>query len=389
MEDTFTDCPLYEQTLWVGDSRNEAVYAYPVFGATDIARRCIRLAGQSLERFPMVSSQVPSAWDCILPAWSFLWGIMIWDYYFYSEDTDFLKESHAWAMQNLRGAATMLDENGLFKAALWNMFDWSGIDDQHEIVLHNSMLMVGAINAAIKCARILDLPQDIHWLQDVRCRLIEAINACWNESEKVFPDSIHKNGQKSKTISIHTSFLSLLYDILPEDRQEAALNNLLSPPEGMVQIGAPFAMQYFYETLVKHGFPEKIIESIYDAYLPMLQAGATTVWEMFPSSTFETSDFPTRSHCHAWSSSPLYFFNRILLGIEQMEPGGRFFEISPRLCGLTWARGTMATARGILAVEWSVHENELRVSVSAPADVQVRFVTNESIVNLTPNFIRY
>ena len=33
MEDTFTDCPLYEQTLWVGDARNEALYAYqPVRG---------------------------------------------------------------------------------------------------------------------------------------------------------------------------------------------------------------------------------------------------------------------------------------------------------------------------------------------------------------------
>ena len=54
MEDTFTDCPLYEQTLWVGDARNEGLFAMSVFGAYDLVRRCIRLAGQSLERFPLV-----------------------------------------------------------------------------------------------------------------------------------------------------------------------------------------------------------------------------------------------------------------------------------------------------------------------------------------------
>ena len=28
MEDTYTDCPLYEQTAWVGDLRNEALVGY-------------------------------------------------------------------------------------------------------------------------------------------------------------------------------------------------------------------------------------------------------------------------------------------------------------------------------------------------------------------------
>ncbi len=45
--------------------------------------------------------------------------------------------------------------SGLFSGPFWNMFDWSGIDDQHETVLHNSMLMVGAIDAAQKMAGVL------------------------------------------------------------------------------------------------------------------------------------------------------------------------------------------------------------------------------------------
>ena len=33
MEDTFSDCPLYEQTHWVGDAANESLLAYPVLAA--------------------------------------------------------------------------------------------------------------------------------------------------------------------------------------------------------------------------------------------------------------------------------------------------------------------------------------------------------------------
>ncbi|MGA1531157.1 MAG: alpha-L-rhamnosidase, partial [Kiritimatiellia bacterium] len=41
MEDTFTDCPTYEQVTWIGDARNEALYNYQVFGCRDIVRRTL------------------------------------------------------------------------------------------------------------------------------------------------------------------------------------------------------------------------------------------------------------------------------------------------------------------------------------------------------------
>ncbi len=115
MEDTFTDCPLYEQTLWVGDARNEAAFAYPVFGSADIGARCIRLAGQSLERYPIAGCQVPSAWEVLLPAWSFLWGISVWDYYFYTGDEAFLRSVWPWVLANLRGRRETVPLAGLIQ----------------------------------------------------------------------------------------------------------------------------------------------------------------------------------------------------------------------------------------------------------------------------------
>ena len=382
MEDTFTDCPLYEQTLWVGDARNESLYAYSTYDAQDIAQRCIRLAGQSLERYPLTGAQLPSSWDCLLPAWSFLWGISVWDYYFYTGDQNFLRDIWPVVISNLEGAEGLLDKHGLFSGPFWNMFDWSGIDDRHHTVLHNSLLLVGALDAAQKCAEVLGEEAPLAWLTDFRERLTDSINALWDDAKQAYPDSIHADGALSPSTSQHTSFLALLYDVIPADLTGAALANLLDPPAGMLRVGSPFAIQYFFEALEKAGQSDAILRAIYAAYLPMLEAGATTVWEVFPASEDRPRDFPTRSHCHAWSAAPLHFLSRIVLGVQPLTPGGEAYQVSPRLNGLAWAHGTVATARGPLSVAWKVEGDQLSVSVNAPEGVRVAVEPNDSMQGL-------
>lgn len=385
MEDTYTDCPLYEQTLWVGDARNESLFGYWTFDARDIGRRCIELAAQSLERYPIVGCQVPSSWDVLLPAWSFLWGISVWDYYEYTGDAAALR--HFWrpVLRNLRGAEKHLDENGLFSGRYWNLFDWSGSDQNQRAVLHNSMLMVGAIDAALQCGGVLGDKKNIAWLRALRGRLVKSLRGLWDSRRKAWPDSIHDDGTRSPTVSQHTSFLALLYDIVTPATRSAALKNVLDPPKGMVRVGSPFAMMYYYEALEKVGESDAILRSIYDSYLPMLEVGATTVWETFPQggiANLAPGEFPTRSHCHAWSAAPLYFLPRVVLGVRPTRPGGAAYDVSPRLSGLEWAKGTVATARGALTVSWRRDGDVLRWRADAPAGTRVRFVKNDSMRGL-------
>ncbi len=383
MEDTFTDCPLYEQTLWVGDARNEALYAYDTFAAADLARRCLRLTAQSLERYPIAGCQVPSSWDVLLPAWSFLWGIAVWDYYFYSGDRDFAAEMWPAVLRNLEGAAGLLDERGLFSGPFWNMFDWTGIDDRHDTVLHNSLLLVGAIDAALRLADLLADAPHAAWLADFRARLSASLNRQWDPARRAFPDSIHADGRPSPSTSLHTSFLALLYDVLPPAAANAALGNLLDPPAGSVPVGSPFAFQYLFEALEKAGQAPLILEAIYDNYLPMLADGATTVWEVFPSSPDHPQGFPSRSHCHAWSSAPLHFLPRLLLGARPLEPGRTRVEISPFLAGLSWAKGQIATPHGPVHVEWRLDGQTLHLQARGPREVSLVFAGNPSLQGLT------
>ena len=160
------------------------------------------------------------------------------------------------------------------------------------------------------------------------------------------------------------------------------MDNILKPSNEIVKVGSPFAMLYMYETLEKYGLQDEILKSIYESYLPMLEAGATTVWESFASGTLAHGQFPTRSHCHAWSSSPLYFFSRIILGIKQTSAGCESFEISPCITGLDWAKGSFATPHGPVEVNWSRNRDEFNIRVSAPSNVEVLFKENDTISGL-------
>ncbi|WP_337176003.1 alpha-L-rhamnosidase N-terminal domain-containing protein [Paludisphaera sp.] len=377
MEDTFTDCPLYEQTHWVGDARNESLLAFQVFGAADLARRCIRISAESLGRYPIVGSQTPSSWDALIPAWSFLWGLSIWDYYWYTGDLEALREFHPAAIRNLEGAEKFINADGLMSAPFWNFFDWSGIDQNRRTVVHNSLFFIGAIDAALKSAEALGDHSRDDWLKATRARLVKGVNALWDQRKGAYPDSVHDDGKVSDSTSQHTSFLAILFDAIDPANREAAARNVLTPPEGMVHVGSPFAALYHYGAMEALGRDDAIIAEIYKNYLPMLEAGATTVWESFASGTTGGGGFPTRSHAHAWSSAPNLYLPRIILGIRPTAAGSSAFEINPRPSGLTWARGAVVTPKGKVSVSWKVDEDgTLAIEATAPEGVALTFARN-------------
>ena len=285
-------------------------------------------------------------------------------------------------MRNLRGAEAHLDERGLFSGPYWNMFDWSPIDDRHYTVLHNSLLLIGALDAAQACGKVLKKTKELAWLKAFRRSLVRAINALWDGGKRAYPDSVHNDGKISRSISQHTSFLGVLYDVVTSRNRRHAVRNMLHPPKGMVEVGSPFAIQYLFEALEKAGRPEVIIASMRERYVPMLETGATTVWETFPESDTNPTGWPTRSHCHAWSASPLYFLPRILLGIRQTAPGGKAFDVSPRPCGLTHAEGRITTAKGPLSVAWRIEGKTLHLRVDAPPSARIRVTQNPALKGL-------
>lgn len=383
MEDTFTDCPLYEQTLWMGDARNEALFGYTAFGSGDLGRRCARLAGYSLEKYPLIQSQVPSTWEIIIPSFDFLWDIMVWEYYAYSGDKAFLEWCYPKILQNLGWAEQHQDARGLFSVPFWNFLDWSGIDDNHPTVTHNNMLAVGAIQAARRVANVLGETGEGAWFDQYESHLKGSINALWDEKRGAYPDSVHENGTVSPRFSVHNAMFALLYGVAPEERRQTLLETIVHQPDWMTRIGSPFVTTFLFEALESAGHQDDIVGAIRTYYQPMVDSGATTVWESFPSGTTGSNGFPTRSHCHGWASSPVHFLNRVVLGILPDAPGGASYRISPHLSGLEWAHGASGSVHGPVEVSWRKEGATLRIETAVPEGSKVSFERNPSMDGLT------
>lgn len=373
MDDVYIDS-LYEQTLWVGDLQTEQLYGLWTFGARDISLRSLRLAAQSLDRLPMIGAQVPSSWQMLLSAWSFLWGIAVWDFYEYTGDRAALAELWPAVRKNLVAAETHLNPRGLFEASFWNLFDWAPIEQGHRCVLHNSMFMVGAIDAAIRCAAVLGHADDERILRQLRIRVVRGIESTFNADRGAYPDAIDDSG-KSVGFSQHAQFLAILFDVAPHDRVLMLTKLLREPPKEIVLPGSPFALHFLYGTLEKLGLSEALVDSIRRDYEPILAANATTVWETLPRSGDAPAGWPTRSHCHGWSASPIYYLPRNVLGIRPTGVGGSAFDVRPSLGDLEWAEGSVATPHGPLHVRVERRDGRAHVTVRPPSDA-VRVVVH-------------
>lgn len=369
MEDTFTDCPTYEQVFWLGDACNEALFACQTFGAYDLAEHCARLAAHSLGELPLIASQCPSGWDVIIPAFSFLWAISVWDAYWQTGDLAFLRELYPALKANLDTAALHCMVQGLFRAPAWNFLDWTPIDQDRQTVLHNSMLLAAALDAGMKAAQALGHADDAREFSNRRTDLAAAIQRLWDPAKSAWCDAVHDDGSLSEGTSQHTSFLALLHGLVKEPQRAAAIGNCLAPPEGMTRVGSPNAMFFLLEALRKEGEGVAALTMLREFWGRMLDAGADTFWEMINP---PGSDFPTRSHCHGWASAPVYLLPQLLFGIEVTEPGWRRVILRPASCGLAHARAQICTPHGLLSVAWEkAPDGTLDVRFAAPAAVSV------------------
>jgi alpha-L-rhamnosidase len=388
IDDVFVDCPLYEQTLWVGDARNLQAYALTAYGARDVSRRCLRLAADSLRRLPMVGSQVPSGWDTIIPVWSFLWGIGVWEYYDYSGEHDALEEFWPAVMKNLRGAAAQLNRDMLFDAPWWNLFEWADLDCDHRVVIYNTLFFIGAVDAAIKCGRVLEAHDDLPWLETLARRLRAGAARRFDSERGLFPDAVQADGQSVWTrTGVHAQFLATLFDVATGDRARHLLARLEHNAGELVEMASPFAFQFWAEAFEKAGREDLVIRGLRERFAPMVEIG-DTLWEALPGSKTSPLGYPTRSHCHGWSCCPMDFFPRILLGLRQTTPGGRSFACSPQPHGLTWAKGGRMTPFGPVKVEWRIEDGTCLVTIQAPPEVEVTLEPNQALQPLNLILVR-
>ena len=368
MEDTFVDCPAYEQTFWVGDSRNEALTTYAAFGDTRLVKHCMRLAAQSLWRSPLPECAVPAGYGGIIPDWSMFWVLACEEYIRHTGDLQFAKSIRPPVLQTCRFLISCITPIGLMRYAAWNMLDWAPMDSPSGgINTHENALMVETLRRG---AEIMDAAGENEGseLRSAADKLVKAMNEyLWDEGKQAYIDSFHIDGERSTVFSQQTQTMVYLCNIVPSERIASIERYISDVPEGWVPIGSPWMMEFSFEALAKCGSQQAILDWMRKYWGQMLEMDATTCWETFPV-VVNGRWKPTRSWCHAWSTAPTYFLSTYQLGARVMGPGK--VQIAPEPCDLTWAWGRVPTVKGTVSVSWKIKDGKFNMSVILPSDVE-------------------
>lgn len=379
MEDTYVDCPGFEQALWIGDTRNTALLSYVLFGAYGVARNSLLVAAHSLQRSKLPESHGPSGVPLVLTAWSLLWMIATREYVMNSGDTSIVEELRPWLYETAAGIHQTLNRDGLVEISAWNMLDWAPMDTPyHGIVTHQNMLAVWALR---EVATLLeenagtqngDVDQNkVEGMLADADRISTAVNAhLWDTHRLAYRDAIHADGTPSTVYSVQTHVIALLAGVVPEDRLERVTSLVDSPEEGMVVIGSPFMSFFHYRLLVDRGAYQSVLDEIREKWGEMIDEGSTTCWETFRG--FYTERL-TRSYCHAWSAAPAWYLPEVVLGITRTGAAWDRVQVSPHPPdGMGWARGSVVTPQGLVEVVWNRDsDGSLRVQTTLPPGVSL------------------
>jgi hypothetical protein len=371
-EDTYTDCPTYEQTHWVGDARNEALIDWMINGDWRLWFRCLEQTGQSLERSPITEGQVPSSWQSILPAWSFLWMRSCREFVLFTGERERGRELLAFIERNVAGIRGKLNAEGLFDIRAWNMFDWAEMDTPNfGVVTHQNCMAVHALNDTAEMAEWLgraDLAAD--W-RALAADLSAAINRhLWNEERQAYTDCL-RGREQSPVFSQQTQTAAVMSGVATGERAARCLSILHDPPEGFVRAGSPFFEFFLLEAYQSEGRERQFLDTIRRDWGFMVDMGANTFWEMWSM----RGERLTRSHCHGWSAAPTFFLSSYVVGVRPGGPGFEPIVVEPHPADLKWLRATVPTPRGDVRVHWENDAGkpfDLHVWAPEGVEVQVR-----------------
>jgi alpha-L-rhamnosidase len=364
--ETYMDCPYYEQLMYVGDSRLEALTTYAIMRDDCLPRKSVWMFDASRQAGGFTQSRYPSQPPQVIPPFSLWWIGMVYDYARWRDDAAFVRARLPGVRAVLDAFLSYRNDRGLLTAPPgWNFLDWvpawrgGNPPDVYRggNASHNWQLVIALAQAAEMEA----------WLEEPELaardhRLIREIvpqidRAFWDEKRGLYAeDAPHK------CFAEHAQCLALLSGQLDADRQARVGRGLLRESD-LVRTTIYFT-HYLFEAYRTIDRPEALFQRL-KLWFDLLPQGFTT--------TPETPE-PSRSDCHAWGAHPLYHYHATLAGIRPAAFGFQQVEIRPQLGALQQLRSRLPHPRGWIEMDLKHTGRGWRAKVSLPRGVTGRFV---------------
>jgi len=377
--ETFFDCPYYEQLQYVGDTRIQCLVSTYVSGDTTLFRNALLDLKDSRLPFGLTQSRYPSREEQIIPPFSLIWVDMLWDYWMLCRDRTLIRKSLPAVMEVLSWYEKHIDEEKMLgPMEWWNFMDWvedehwdsgapPGVHDSHSAILN--LHYVYALQKAVPLLNAYGYPERAtHYAQLADSLRKQVYARCYDAGKGLLADVPEKT-----SFSQHANILGILTGTFPDAEQPAVMDKIIT--DSSLAPASYYYQFYLFEALEKAGRAE--------AFIPLLQPWQEMIAKGL--TTFAEKPDPTRSDCHAWSASPLYYFLSLVCGIQPGDPGFETVRISPHPGELQDIEGVFPHRLGMLRLSLKKDdEGSLSGNVELPAGLSGTYQYRDYQKNLVP-----
>lgn len=346
--ETYIDCPYYEQLQYVGDTRIQAMVSFYNAGDERLVRHAIEQIDYSRIAEGITMSRYPTATQQIIPPFSLWWIGMLHDYWMYRPDADFVKSKLPGMRQVLHFFNQYQQTDGSLKEMpYWNFTDWceaegwnAGIapigKNGNSAALDFQLLLAYQTAAALE--KNIGSPEQAALFQKRATQLQQTLRQkYWDAKRQLFADTPEKD-----LFSQHVNALAILTNTATGLEIKPLANKILS--DTALSQATIYFQYYTHQALIKAGLGNDYLNWL-DVWKENLAQGMTTLAEISDINN-------TRSDCHAWGAHPNIEFLRTVLGVDSAAPGFKKVKIEPHLGKLTNASGSIPHPNGTISVSY-------------------------------------
>ncbi len=275
--ETFMDCPYYEQLMYIGDSRLEAICSRLITGDDRLIRKALRLLSLSQNPDGSLNAQYPSRSIQKIPSFMLIWVLMLHDHYLVNGNDGLTAELLPKAEKILEYFSAR-EKDGLVAISGWNFIDWcknweSGTPPGGEENSILNFLYLMALQAVAQMSGKVEYRKKAEQLH------ADIHSAFFDEQAHLYAID-----REHKFFSEHANVLAL---IAADPRPE--IIDALRQRDDLTPCSIYFSY-YYLEACVKCGMDD-------------LAQKRLALWEKLPDeglTTFPEEFVNPRSDCHAW-----------------------------------------------------------------------------------------
>ena len=401
--ETYFDCPYYEQKMYIGDTRLQALITYVINGDSRLPRKALRLFDWSRSYRGLTASCHPNRYRQTIPTFSLIWIGMLHDHAMWTMAGDAIISMLPTMRSIIEYWESFRQEDGLIAAPPgWNFVDWSRpegvgtfLDDlpRWGEFTANGITGVkwdigtppdgyqGGVSGVLNLFYLYFLGFAIELEEqfgevELTARLKRLQKESFDITHKTFYSKEHKlyaDNLDHSIFSEHSQCLALLSG-LPDEEITAAISESLFSPKILLAETTYYFSHYYFETCRITGRIDKLLER-QEQWQHFTELGLKTVLE---------EPEPSRSDCHAWGSHPLFHWYSTILGVRPAEFGCGRLIIKPQLGALEYAEGKIPFGDEFLSIRVEQHGESLAGTIVMPSHLAGTLDVNEELLELVP-----